>query len=161
MSTADPHRLYVHLAWSTVARVAALDPVRRAAIETHLLASCRWCGTDPIEVCALPDRVHLLVRLPASLSVVELARRVRRDVQCFLADSGRVVRWESGFAAATVAPRDVRRVKKRIAALGWEGAGEPASPSVGPSPASVGLAGSRGRLRVRARGVQGRDGRAG
>ena len=57
MQTREAHRLYIHLAWTTLARVPALEPKRRAAIETHLLASCRWFGTDPIEVCALPAPV--------------------------------------------------------------------------------------------------------
>lgn len=115
----DPHRLYVHLAWSTLARVPALPPGRRAAIETHLLASCRWFGSEPIEVCALPDRVHLLVRLPSALSVHDMASRARADVERFLADAGHVVRWAPGFAAVTVTPSDVRRVRRRIAGLGW------------------------------------------
>jgi len=121
VNTAAAHRLYIHLAWKTLARVGVLEPKRRAAIETHLLASCRWFGTEPIEVCALSDRVHLLVRLPAVLSVHELDRRVRLDVETFLADSGRVVRWAPGYAAVTVTPAEVRRVRRRIAALGWTG----------------------------------------
>ncbi len=125
MSNASPHRLYVHLAWSTLARVPVIEPARRAAIESHLLASCRWFGTDPIEVCALPDRVHLLVRLPAALSVHDLAARVRADVERLLAESGRVVRWAPGFAAVTVTPARVRRLRRRIATMGW-------APSPGP-----------------------------
>jgi len=116
----DPHRLYVHLAWSTLAQVSALDPGRRAEIETHLLASCRWLGTEPIEVCALPDRVHLLVRLPAVLSVHDLASRVRDDVERLLAETGRVVRWAPGYAAISVTPGDVRRVRRRVASLVWD-----------------------------------------
>ncbi|MCG8469276.1 MAG: transposase [Gemmatimonadetes bacterium] len=119
MSTVDPHRLYVHLAWSTLARVPALAPARRATVETHLLASCRWLGTEPIEACALSDRVHLLVRVPSVLSVHDLAARLRTDVERLLADGGVVVRWEPGYAAVTVAPRDVRRVRRRIVRLGW------------------------------------------
>jgi len=119
VSQQDAHRLYVHLAWSTLAKVPALERSRRAAIETHVLASCRWFGTDPIEVCALADRVHLLVRLPAALSVQDFACRVRDDVERFLADTGRIVRWAPGFAAVTVDPREVRRVRRRIASLGW------------------------------------------
>jgi len=120
MHNQDPHRLYVHLAWSTLARAQAIESGRRAAIETHLLASCRWFGTEPIEVCALADRVHLLVRLPAVLSVHDLASRVRDDVERLLAESGRVVRWAPGYAAISVAPGEVRRVRKRIATLGWQ-----------------------------------------
>lgn len=118
-----PHRIYVHIAWSTLASGAALDPGRRATIETHVLASCRWIGADPVETCVLADRVHLLAGLPSVLSVRALANHVRRTVEELLEDAGRVVRWSPGFAAVSVSPADVRRVRRRLAELEQAGAG--------------------------------------
>jgi REP element-mobilizing transposase RayT len=112
-----PHRLYVHLAWSTLARVPSIPPARRAAIESHILAICRQAGAQPVEARAFADRVHLVVRLPPALSVQELADRVRREVVARLARSGLVVRWSQGFAAVSVAPSEVRRTRKRLAGL--------------------------------------------
>jgi REP element-mobilizing transposase RayT len=113
----DPHRLYVHLAWSTLARVRAIPPERRAGIESHMMAVCRQLGADPIEARALGDRVHLIVRIPVVSSVGELAGRLRNDVALRLAGSGVVVRWSPGFAAVTITPADVRRARKRLASL--------------------------------------------
>ncbi len=113
-----PHRLYVHLAWPAPPGIAAMTPGRRATIESHILAGCRWIGAEPIEVCVLADRVHLLASLPAVLSVHELATHVRRIVEELLADVGCVVRWGTGFAAITVSPPEVRRVRRRLASLG-------------------------------------------
>lgn len=112
-----PHRLYVHLAWSTLARVPAIAPARRAAIETHILAICRQAGAEPVEARAFADRIHLVARLPPSLSVQDLAERVRRDVAERLRRSGFVVRWSPGFAAVTIAPAAVRKTRKRLAGL--------------------------------------------
>lgn len=112
-----PHRLYVHIAWSTLARVPAIAPERRAAIETHMLSVCRRLGVEPVEARALGDRVHLLVRLPSTISVTEVASAVREDVTARLAHAGRVVRWTPGFAAVSVSPAEVRRAKKRLASL--------------------------------------------
>lgn len=117
MDLPNPHRLYVHIAWATLGRVPTLEPRRRAAIESHVLASCRWIGADPVEVCALPDRVHLLSGVPAVLSVAALAAHVRDAVEEMLAETGRVVRWSGGFAAATVSPADVRRIRRLLAEL--------------------------------------------
>jgi REP element-mobilizing transposase RayT len=113
----DPHRLYVHVAWSTLARVRAIPPERRAGIESHIMAVCRQLGVEPIEARALGDRVHLIVRIRAGTSVGELAARVRDDVAVRLARSGVVVRWSPGFAAVTMTPADVRRARKRLASL--------------------------------------------
>jgi len=112
-----PHRLYVHIAWSTLARVQAIHPDRRAAIETHMLAVCRRLGVEPIEARAFGDRVHLLARLPVTASVHDVAAAVRDDVASRLASAGRVVRWSPGFAAVTVSPAEVRRERKRLASL--------------------------------------------
>jgi len=118
MKTPDPCRLYVHVVWSTLASVKSIEPERRASIETHVIAGCRWLGAEPIEVCALPDRVHLLVRLAPVLSVQELVERLRDGVENHLAESGRVVRWAPGFAAVSVSVADVRRIRRRLASLG-------------------------------------------
>jgi REP element-mobilizing transposase RayT len=119
-SDRTPHRLYVHLAWTTLARARVLSSARRASIESHLMASCRWLGAEPIETCVLPDRVHLLVRTPSGLAVADLARRARTSVEELLGSAGRVVRWSDAFAAVTVSPRDVRRVRRRLASLGLD-----------------------------------------
>ena len=128
LPTPPPHRLYVHVAWSTLARVEAIPKARRAAIETHMLAACRRLGAEPVEARALADRVHLLVRIPAGLGVAELAAHVRDVVSAQLADAGRVVRWSPGFAAVSVTPRDVRRVRKRLAIMEEGEAGPPPTP---------------------------------
>lgn len=111
------HRLYVHLAWSTLGRVAVIERRRRAAIETHVIAVCRRLGVEPVEVRAFSDRVHLLAGLPATLSVHDVAVAVRDGVSGALARAGRVVRWTPGFAAVTVSPAEVRRLRKRLAML--------------------------------------------
>ena len=113
-----PHRLYVHLAWTTLARVPTLEASRRASIESHLLAACRWLGVEPIETFVMADRVHLLARIPASLPVADLALRARTAVEELLGSAGQVVHWSRDFAAVTVSPRDVRRVRRRLASLG-------------------------------------------
>lgn len=84
------------------------------------MAACRWLGVEPIEVCVLPDRVHLLTRMPSGLAVSDLARRARTSVEELMGSAGSVVRWSDAFAAVTVSPRDVRRVRRRLASLGLD-----------------------------------------
>ncbi|MDX1395559.1 MAG: hypothetical protein R3195_14320 [Gemmatimonadota bacterium] len=113
----ETHRLYVHVAWTTLARVPVIPPERCAAIETHMMAACRQLGAEPVEARALVDRIHLIVRLPVVASVAAVAKGVRAEVAERLERSGRVVRWSPGFAAVTITPADVRRARKRLAAF--------------------------------------------
>lgn len=115
-----PHRIYVHLAWTTLARVPALGPARRATIESHLLGACRPLGAIPVEACVLPDRIHLLARIPACLSVRDIGDRARDASEQLLRGAGCIVRWSPEFAAVSVSPREVRRLRRRMAVAGLE-----------------------------------------
>lgn len=112
---APAHRLYVHLAWTTLGRLPLVGPGRRAATETHLLALCRWLDVEPIETCVLRDRAHLLIRFRPGQSLVDLVRRLQEGSEAILTRAGHPVRWSRRFAAVTVSPTEVRRVRRRIA----------------------------------------------
>ncbi|MCE2423077.1 MAG: transposase [Gemmatimonadetes bacterium] len=122
----DPHRLYVHLAWSCSGR-SSLRRDRRSAVEAHAVAVCGWFGADAVEVLALPDRLHVLLKLPSGASVRETADHVRSELSALMAESGQVTRWAGSFVSATVGPSDLPRVRRRIAALAvrWEEASLP------------------------------------
>ncbi len=153
MPKSPPHRLYVHLAWTTLGRVPTIAPARRASVESHLLAACRRLGAEPVETCVLPDRVHLLVRLPAGLSVYDLGDRVRVTSEVLLRRAGYVVRWSREFAARSVSPREVRRVRRRIASLGLDGervrVRAPATPDLGSGESALPVGWGRNRARWR------------
>lgn len=117
MTSDAPHRIYVHLAWTTLARVPVLGAARRATTESHLLGACRSVGALPVEACVLPDRVHLLARVPASLAVLDVGERARASAEEMLREAGCVVRWSPRFAAVSVSPREVRRLRRRMAAV--------------------------------------------
>ncbi len=115
------HRLYAHIAWMTLAGRPLIGDHRRASAESHLMALCRTLNVQPLEVCVLADRVHLLVRFSAGQSVADLARRVLDGSEARLNAAGHQVRWSRRYAAETVSPREVRRVMRRIARLGEAG----------------------------------------
>lgn len=123
-----PHRLYVHLAWTTLGRMPMVEAERRAAAESHLLALCRWLDLEPVETCVLADRVHLLVRFRSGLSLNDLVRRVQAGSEALLTRAGRPVRWSRRFAAVTVSPSDVRRIRRRMARRAEEAGSAPSTP---------------------------------
>ncbi len=110
-----PHRLYAHLAWTTLGRLPMVEAERRAAAESHLLALCRWLDLEPVETCVLADRVHLLVRFRPGLSLNDVVRRLQAGSEAMLTRAGRPVRWSRRYAAVTVSPSEVRRVRRRMA----------------------------------------------
>lgn len=133
-ATSPPHRLYVHVAWTTLGRLPMVEAERRAAVESHLLALCRWLDLEPVETCVLTDRVHLLVRFRSGLSLNELVRRVQAGSEALLTRAGRPVRWSRRYAAVTVSPSEVRRIRRRMARRAEEAASGPPRPSPGDPP---------------------------
>lgn len=110
------HRLYVHLAWSTLDGLPLVGPRQALALEGHLVALCRRLDVEPLEVAAAADRVHLLVRLKPVHALAAVARRLKRGSAEAAVRRAEPVRWARGWAAATVGPGDVRRKKRVLAA---------------------------------------------
>lgn len=116
---APAHRLYAHLAWTTLGGRPLVAPAHRASAESRLIQLVRALDAEPIEACVLPDRAHLLLRFRTGHSLGELARRIRRGSA---AGSTGVpgVPWGRGYVAVTVSPGEVRDLRRRIARAGEE-----------------------------------------
>jgi len=116
-TTQEPaaHRLYVHLAWTTLDRLPLVDRRYAVTLEAQLIVLCRRLDVEPMQVRARRDRVDLLARIKPVHAVSELARRLKRGSGELLAAEGSSVRWGRGYAAATVAPGEVRGWIRRYA----------------------------------------------
>lgn len=110
------HRLYLHLAWTTLDGLPLVGPRQAPGLERQLIALCRRLDVEPVEVAAAADRVHLLVRLKPVHAVGAVAARLKRGSAEAAARRSEPIRWGRGWAAATVAPGDVRRKKRTLAA---------------------------------------------
>ena len=106
------HQLYLHLAWTTLDGLPLVGPRQALALEGHLIALCRRLDVEPVEAAADADRVHLLLRLKPVHAVDAVARRLKRGSTEAMLRRREPVRWGRGWAAATVAPDDVRRTRR-------------------------------------------------
>jgi REP element-mobilizing transposase RayT len=86
-----------------------------ATLEAHLIVLCRRLDVEPMQVRARRDRVDLLARIKPVHAVSEVARRLKRGSGELLSAEGSSVRWGRGYAAATVAPGEVRGWIRRYA----------------------------------------------
>ena len=81
---------------------------------------CRYLGGIikaekglPIEINAVADHVHLLVRLPPTLLLPDLLRTLKANSSKWLNDTRfprRTFAWQEGYAAFTVSQSQVARV---------------------------------------------------
>jgi len=70
-------KLYVHCIWSTWDRLPLLQPHIEARLYASIAAKCFELKCKIIAIGGYRDHVHLLVRLPSTLSVAMLVQEVK------------------------------------------------------------------------------------
>jgi putative transposase len=110
--------LYVHLVWGTWQR----DPLLVGDIERDLHralgAECVALDAEPLALGGMPDHVHLLTRLPATLSVAALVKRLKGSSAHLMTHQiapTTFFKWQPGYGAVTVSPRHLDQVATYIA----------------------------------------------
>lgn len=97
--------LYVHLVWSTWDRMPLLSAMIKPRVHVFLNGECRRIGALPIAIGGIDDHVHVLVRMPAALSVAALVKQLKGSSSHFvnheIPKSGGF-RWQGAYGAFTI-----------------------------------------------------------
>jgi putative transposase len=107
--------LWVHLIWSTKNREPILLPLLKAEVYRviHDIARNYEFYLDCIN--GIEDHVHLLVRLRSDQSIADIVKTLKGNSwEFFKNDPEKYVSWQDGFAAFTVSPSHVKRVRNYI-----------------------------------------------
>jgi REP element-mobilizing transposase RayT len=110
-------QIIAHIVWATSGRQPLLTPSVAEAVELCVHSEARKLGCQVLAVGGTVDHVHVLVKLPPTLSLAKLvnqmkgvssalARRVLGK-DCFFG-------WQSGYGAFTVCPPCAARVARYV-----------------------------------------------
>jgi len=116
-NTGSHAELYVHLVWSTWDRVPLLSGEVRDSAYRRLHDECRRMGVEVMAIGGVEDHVHLLVRMPAALSIAALAKQLKGATSHALnAGSGNrpFFRWQGGYGAFSVSRQHVERIRQYV-----------------------------------------------
>jgi REP element-mobilizing transposase RayT len=91
--------LHVHLVFGTKHRELMITPELRPRLHAYLGGIAREMDAKAVIVNGMPDHVHMLLTIPAKLSVSELARVLKTNSSRWAGDD---LAWQSGYAAFTV-----------------------------------------------------------
>lgn len=107
--------LWVHLVWSTKNREPILVPELRKevfkaileiAIDYEIYIDC---------LNGVEDHIHILVRLRTDQNVADVVKTIKGNSwEYFKNDPDKYVTWQDGFAAFTVSPDNLKRVRAYI-----------------------------------------------
>lgn len=111
--------VFIHMVWATWDRLPLLTPEAEHQAYRTIGAKCKELGVDMVAIGGVEDHVHLLVRLPATLAVADLAKHVKGSSGHLLAKQAgardQFFKWQGAYGAFSVSPHDLRTVSDYIA----------------------------------------------
>jgi len=109
--------LLFHIVFSTKDRAALITAEIQQELFNYIGGILREQGGVLLEIGAVSDHIHLLVKIKAEQSVSEIVRLVKANSSKWLNEKdGRQMRfeWQSGYGAFTVSESQIGPVRKYI-----------------------------------------------
>ena len=109
--------VFVHLVWATWDRLPLLTDDLTQDIHRVISAKCEELGAVVVAIGGVEDHLHLLVELPATVTIADLVGQVK-GVSAHLVTHqlapGQFFKWQGAYAAFSVSPGAVTRVRAYI-----------------------------------------------
>lgn len=110
-------QLYLHLAWSTWDRLPLLKGEIRDAAYACIQSECVALKAEVIAIGGVEDHVHVLLRIPATVSVAALVKQIKGASSHMITHKvghDGPFRWQEGYGAFTITKSDVPRIRQYI-----------------------------------------------
>ncbi|HEX5503114.1 MAG TPA: IS200/IS605 family transposase [Thermomicrobiales bacterium] len=114
----QPPAIFVHLVWATWDRLPLLNEELSRQVYHAIGAKCQELGAQVIAIGGIEDHVHLLARLPATLSVADLLKHVKGASSHLVTHHlapGQSFKWQGSYGVCSVSPRHLAQVGDYIA----------------------------------------------
>ena len=106
-------RLYVHLVWATWNRQPFITEALEPSLYRPMIAKAKELGCLVIAAGGYDEHIHLLLRIPTTLSIASIVRAIK-GASSFVVGHQGVFRWQTGYGAFTLRDTDVPIVKRYI-----------------------------------------------
>ena len=110
-------KLRVHLIWSTHGRERLLTSELRPKLFRHILNYSKQENLDLERINVQPEHVHVLMELPADVSVMSVAKKIKGESSHWINENRMTTsrfRWQRGYGAFSVSASQVEKVKMYI-----------------------------------------------
>ena len=110
-------RLHVHVVWATWNRLPLITSQVEGAIYSCIRAEAESLGAEVVAIGGIEDHVHVLVRIPATVSLAALGKRMKggsSHLATHMPNAPDFFKWQGGYGAFTVSSWDVGRVRAYI-----------------------------------------------
>ncbi len=110
--------VFIHLTWSTWDRLPLLVGETERGVHRSFSAECMRLKIDLLAIGGVENHVHLLLRLPATISLSALLKQLKGTAAHLITHQiapSEFFKWQGGYAAFSVSPRHLRQVADYIA----------------------------------------------
>ncbi|WP_425617760.1 IS200/IS605 family transposase [Anatilimnocola sp. NA78] len=112
-------QIYLHIIFSTKNRAAYLkDKAFRERVHAYLSGICRNQESPSIIVGGVEDHVHVLCRMSKNIAPKDLVRELKSDSSSWIkaqVSYQQEFHWQGGYAAFSVSPSHVDKLREYIA----------------------------------------------
>ena len=105
--------LFLHLVWATWDREPSITPVVERAVFRTVEAVCQTEHCTVVALNGVADHVHLLVGIPATISVADLVKHIKGARARYVNETVQpapALRWQPVYGAFTVSRWDVTSI---------------------------------------------------
>ena len=109
--------IVVHLIWGTWDRLPLLMGEIERDVHRMISAECTRLNVEVLAIGGVEDHLHILVRLPAILSLSTLMQQLKGTSAHLVTHQltpHEFFKWQGGYAAFSVSPRHIQQVADYI-----------------------------------------------
>jgi putative transposase len=109
--------LFIHLVWATWDRLPLLMPDVERAVHRCIADEVQELKGTVLALNGMPDHVHLVMRLPATISIADLVKQIKGGSSRFINETLRpetLFRWQGSYGAFTVGLSEIDRVVEYV-----------------------------------------------
>ena len=108
-------QLYVHLVWATWDRMPILTDDLLGVVDRSIRHECVQLGVEMVAFGGVADHVHLLVRIPAKLSVSKFVQQAKGASSHLISNRLRIpFKWQGGYGAFSVSKRNLSAAREYV-----------------------------------------------
>lgn len=105
--------LYLHIVWSTWDRLPLITPEIEERIHRNVASEAQKTGCQVLALNGMPDHVHLLVKIPTTITIASLVKQVKGVSSHFVNDTinpPEKFKWQGSYGAFTVSRWDLEKI---------------------------------------------------
>ena len=108
--------VFLHIVWGTWNRAPFLTPTVREQVYLCIRRECANLKSEIIALGGIEDHVHVLLRLPATISIADLVKQMKGSSSHLTNHRilPRGFKWQGGYSASSISPRYVHRVRDYV-----------------------------------------------